>query len=99
VRLRGPGHDLPPWEAADAVLDPRRSWVWTLPLVSGNQLLGELELVGALGRMSGAVKAAELVEVLAVDYADALARLLPAAEPPGTPARALVAGAGPNPSA
>jgi UDP-GlcNAc:undecaprenyl-phosphate/decaprenyl-phosphate GlcNAc-1-phosphate transferase len=99
VRLRAAGHDMPPWEAADAVLDPRRSWAWTIPLVSGNELLGELELVGALGRMSGAVKAAELVEVLAVDLADALVRVLPAAEAQAAPARPLAAGADPNPSA
>jgi hypothetical protein len=67
--------------------------------VSGHELLGELELVGVLGRMSGTAKAAELVEVLAVDFADALGRLLPGAEPQAAPARALVAGAGPNPSA
>jgi UDP-GlcNAc:undecaprenyl-phosphate GlcNAc-1-phosphate transferase len=99
VRLRAPGPGLPPWEAPDAVLDPRRSWAWTIPLVSGNALLGELELVGALGRMSAAVKAAELVEVLAVDFADALFRLLPAAEAQAAPTRPLVAGADPNLSA
>lgn len=97
VRLRAPRPALPVWEAADAVLDPRRSWAWTIPLVSGEELLGELELVGSLGRMSATVKAAELVEVLAVDFADALSRLL-AAEAQAVPAPALVAGADPNPS-
>jgi hypothetical protein len=67
--------------------------------VSGGELLGDLELVGALGRMSAAVKASELVEVLAVDFADALARLLPAAESRAAPSGALVAGVDANPSA
>jgi UDP-GlcNAc:undecaprenyl-phosphate GlcNAc-1-phosphate transferase len=95
VRLRAPRPALPVWEAADAVLDPRRSWAWTIPLVSGKDLLGELELVGSLGRMSATVKAAEMVEVLAVDFADALSRLQ-ATDVPAAPA--LVAGVDPNPS-
>jgi UDP-GlcNAc:undecaprenyl-phosphate GlcNAc-1-phosphate transferase len=99
VRLRAAGRELPAWEAADAVLDARRSWSWTIPLVSGNELLGELELVGALGRMSPGMKAAEMVEVLAVDFALALARLLPSVESATAPARPLVAGADANPSA
>jgi UDP-GlcNAc:undecaprenyl-phosphate GlcNAc-1-phosphate transferase len=98
VRLRARGRELPPWQAADAVLDPRRSWAWTIPLVSGQELLGELELVGSLGRMSASVKAAELVEILAVDFADALARLSPAAPSPAAPSRALVTGADVNPT-
>ena len=48
--------------------------------------------------MSASVKAAELVEILAVDFADALARLSPAAPSPAAPARALVAGADVNPT-
>jgi UDP-GlcNAc:undecaprenyl-phosphate/decaprenyl-phosphate GlcNAc-1-phosphate transferase len=99
VRLRVPGPYLPVWEAPDSDLDPRRSWAWTIPLVNGKELLGEVELVGSLGRISSSVKAAELVEVLAVDFAAALARVLAAAEAPVVPAvRPLVAGADSNPS-
>jgi UDP-GlcNAc:undecaprenyl-phosphate/decaprenyl-phosphate GlcNAc-1-phosphate transferase len=98
VRLRGPARPLPVWEAPDAAADPRRSWTWTIPLVSGKEMLGELELVGSLGRLSPGVKAAELVEVLAVDFAAALARLLAAAEALAVVPSALVAGVDPNPS-
>ena len=98
VRLRAPGRGLPAWEAAGAAPDPRRSWAWTIPLVGGNELLGELELQGSPGGLSGTVKAAELVELLAVDLAAALARLLPAAESQDVPAAALLSGADPNPS-
>jgi hypothetical protein len=45
------------------------------------------------------VKASETVDVLAVDLASALARLLSAAERPAAPAAALVPGVDPNPSA
>jgi UDP-GlcNAc:undecaprenyl-phosphate GlcNAc-1-phosphate transferase len=98
VSLRAPARDLPAWEAAGAGADTR-SWAWTIPLLSGNERLGELELVGSLGRMSASVKAAEMVEVLAVDLADALARLLPRDDPHQVAAAALAAGVGPNPSA
>jgi len=98
VRLRAPGRGLPAWEAAGAAPDPRRSWAWTIPLVGGNAPLGELELQGSPGRLSGTVKAAELVELLAVDLAAALARLLPAAESQDVPAAALLSSADPNPS-
>jgi UDP-GlcNAc:undecaprenyl-phosphate GlcNAc-1-phosphate transferase len=99
VRLRGTGPVLPAWEAADAPRDPRRSWAWTIPLVSGTEILGELELGASLGGLRGGVRASELVEVLAVDLAAALARLLSIADKPAVPAAALVAGADPNPSA
>ena len=67
--------------------------------MSGKELLGELELVGALGRISSSLKAAELVDLLAVDFAASLARVLAATEAPVVPAvRALVAGADSNPS-
>jgi UDP-GlcNAc:undecaprenyl-phosphate GlcNAc-1-phosphate transferase len=99
VRLRAEGRALPPWRAEGAPPDPRRTWAWTIPLVSGQERLGELELVGSLGRMSASVRAAELVEVLAVDFADALARLWPPEErQPAAPPRALVAGVDANPS-
>jgi hypothetical protein len=99
VRLRAPGGDPPALQAVVAAPDPRCSWAWTIPLVSGNELLGELELVGPLGRMSSSLKAAEMVELLAVDLAEALARLLPGDDPHEVRAAALVAGADPNPSA
>jgi hypothetical protein len=99
IRLRVPGPALPAWEAQEATRDPRRSWAWTIPLVSGTQLLGEVELQASLGRMGAGPKASEIVDVLAVDLALALARLLSAAEKPGVPAGALVAGVDPNPSA
>jgi hypothetical protein len=96
IRLRASGPALPAWEEGDAAVDPRRSWSWTIPLVSGTNLLGELELTAALGRLSGAVKAAEVVEVLAVDLAAALSRILSAAGKEGVPTAGLVAGVDPD---
>jgi len=49
--------------------------------------------------MGAGPKASEIVDVLALDLALALARLLSAAEKPGVPAAALVPGVDPNPSA
>ena len=100
VRLRVKGQAPPVWEVTDATLDPRRSWSWTIPLVSGTELLGELELAASLGRLSAGVKASEIVDVVAVDLAAALSRILSAAERrESVPTAGLVPGVDPNPSA
>jgi len=100
VRLRVKGQAPPVWEVTDATLDPRRSWSWTIPLVSGTELLGELELAASLGRLSGGVKASEIVDVVAIDLAAALSRILSAAaRKEAVPTAGLVPGVDPNPSA
>jgi hypothetical protein len=101
VRLRVKGQAPPAWESRDATLDPRRSWSWTIPLVSGTELLGELELAASLGRLSGGVKVSEIVDVVAIDLAAALSRILSAAaaHKEGVPTAGLVPGVDPNPSA
>jgi UDP-GlcNAc:undecaprenyl-phosphate/decaprenyl-phosphate GlcNAc-1-phosphate transferase len=96
IRLRVSGPALPAWESRDGASDPRRSWSWTIPLVSGPELLGELELRASLGRLAGGVKASEVVEVAAVDLAEALSRILSAADKAAAPAARLVPGVDPN---
>ena len=102
LRLRVPAPPLPgspAWDAWPASVEERRTWAWTIPLFHGAESLGEVVLVAALGRLSATLKASELVEVLSVDLAAALARVSDAA-PERVPApAAMVAGPDPNPSA